>query len=93
MEKSSMVTMAMGGWKWGYPKGHRYGISVYAPFKCKNGKWVWKFSRRVCNGLTAGNESTYKTIYPEAFENMGTFHNKPLSELELRTIKLQKLLS
>jgi len=92
MRKVAMTTMAMGGWKWGYPKGHRYGITVYKPHKCKNGKWVWKSGAQLCDGLTAANEPFYKHLYPEAFENYGGCHNKPLSVEELRKFNLQKLL-
>ena len=75
MKTYRKVSMGMGAWQWGYPKGHRYGIAEYHDTRLKNGKYVWKSVGLVCTGITAGNVDLMKELFLEAFENQkGSLH-------------------
>ena len=71
------VSMSMGGWKWGYPRGKRIGIIEYKARITKDGRILWTSGGFVCQGLTASNTAYYERTYPEAFfYNCGSIHNK-----------------
>ena len=75
------VTMALGGWQWGYPRGHRIGIVRYRAEKLKNGRVVWRSVERVCDGLTAASVDYFERRFPTAFaEPIGSIHNKAVEE-------------
>jgi hypothetical protein len=79
-ETYRIVAMAMGGWKWGYPRGQRQGIVHYVEGTLKDGRKVWKSNGSVCDGLTAANEEHYKKYFPEAFsEPEGSIHNEEIN--------------
>ena len=70
------VNKSMGAWKWGYPRGHRYGIVRYTPSQLCDGTPVWKSAGEMCDGITAASEDSLRATYPEAFEySVGSIHN------------------
>lgn len=73
------VNMALGGWRWGYPRGHRYGVVEYVVGYLRDGTRVWKSSGFVCSGLTARNIDHYSDMYPVAFSHaLGSIHNQQI---------------
>lgn len=52
-------TMAMGGWRWGWPRGHRTGITLYEARPDAAGVLRWYSAGLVCDGLTAANHEQW----------------------------------
>jgi hypothetical protein len=74
-----LVAMAMGAWKWGYPRGQRQNITRYEARPDKAGvlRWYAAASRLAGGGLTASSEASMRAAYPEAFRfPAGSIHRK-----------------
>ena len=72
-------------------------IRRYVPRQLKNKEWNWNADEIVCKKLDKKDLILYaqmKEKYPEAFSNKPHgLHNQRLSIIELRKLKLEKLLS
>ena len=74
------VTHKMGGWKWGYPRGHRIGITRYVARPDRQGILRWYADGCITSGLTARTAVFYSDpVYAtaEAFRHpVGSLHRK-----------------
>jgi len=90
MHTTARINMRMGGWLWGYPRGHRIGVVDYCAAKRKDGLWVWRSQGSVCDGLTAANTADYCKAHKDAFcRPIGSLHNVPVSESDLADVAEQ----
>lgn len=78
----------MGGWRWGYPRGHRRALVEYrAVPRLSDGELVWRSHRVICDGITAANEPDLRADYPEAWAHpVGSIHHDLVSDQLTHTI-------
>ena len=68
-------------------------IIKYVPRQLKNKEWNWNADEIVCKRLER-NDRSFDKQFPEAFSNkIHGLHNRRLTTIELRKLKLEKLLS
>lgn len=73
------VAMAMGAWKWGYPRGERRNVTRYEARPDKAGvlRWYAVETRLAGGGITAHSEGYVVIAYPAAYDFApGSIHRR-----------------